>query len=67
MTKPNNTELFEKLLIGFCQEADPMKEMLEWMANQLMEIEVSTLKTEVDKGKYSGERKTYRNGYRVRR
>ena len=35
MTKPNNTELFEKLLIGFCQEADPMKEMLEWMANQL--------------------------------
>lgn len=67
MTKPNNTELFEKLLIGFCQEADPMKEMLEWMANQLMEIEVSTLKTEVDKGKHSGERKTYRNGYRVRR
>jgi transposase-like protein len=44
-----------------------MKEMLEWMANQLMEIEVSTLKTEVDKGKHSGERKTYRNGYRVRR
>jgi len=67
MTKPNNTELFEKLLLGFCQEADPMKEMLEWMANQLMEIEVSTLKTEVDKGKHSGERKTYRNGYRVRR
>jgi len=67
MTKSNNTELFEKLLIGFCQEADPMKEMLEWMANQLMEIEVSTLKTEVDKGKHSGERKTYRNGYRVRR
>lgn len=67
MTKPKNTELFEKLLVGFCQEADPMKEMLEWMANQLMEIEVSTLKTEVDKGKHSGERKTYRNGYRVRR
>lgn len=62
-----NTELFEKLLVGFCQEADPMKEMLEWMANQLMEIEVSMLKTEVEKGKHSEERKTHRNGYRVRR
>jgi transposase-like protein len=62
-----NTELFEKLLVGFCQEADPMKEMLEWMVNQLMEIEVSTLKTQVDKGRHSEERKTHRNGYRVRR
>mgnify|MGYP000570661231 CR=1 FL=1 len=62
-----NTELFEKLLIGFCQEADPMKEMLEWMANQLMEVEVSTLKTQVDKGRHSEDRKTHRNGYRVRR
>jgi len=67
MTKIKHTELFEKLLVGFCQEADPMKEMLEWMANQLMEIEVTTLKTNVDKGKHSEGRKTHRNGYRVRR
>jgi len=53
MTRNNsskNTELFEKLLVGFCQEADPIKEMLGWMVNQLMEIEVPTLKTEVEKG-----------------
>lgn len=67
MTTTKNTELFEKLLVSFCQEEDPMKEMLQWMANQLMEIEVSTLKTAVEKGKHSGERKTHRNGYRVRR
>jgi putative transposase len=70
MTKNNDSkqaELFEKLMISFCQEADPMKEMLQWMANQLMEIEVTTIKTEVEKGKHSGERKTHRNGYRVRR
>lgn len=67
MTTKNNTELFEKLLVSFCQESDPMKEMLEWMANQLMEIEVSTLKTQVEKGEHSTERKTYRNGYRIRR
>lgn len=67
MTAKNNTELFEKLLVGFCQEADPMKEMLEWMANQLMEIEVNSLKTLAEKGEHSQDRKTYRNGYRVRR
>jgi putative transposase len=67
MTNNKHTELFEKLLVSFCQEEDPMKEMLQWMANQLMEIEVSTIKTEVEKGKHSGERKTHRNGYRVRR
>jgi transposase-like protein len=67
MTARNNTELFEKLLVGFCQEADPMKEMFEWMANQLMEIEVNNLKTLAEKGQHSQDRKTHRNGYRVRR
>lgn len=62
-----NAELFEKLMISFCQEEDPMKEMLQWMAQQLMEIEVTTLKTEVEKGRHSGVRKTHRNGYRIRR
>ena len=37
------------------------------MVNQLMEIEVATLKTEVEKGKHCETRKTHRNGYRVRR
>ena len=67
MTHKNNTELFEKLLVSFCQEEDPMKEMLQWITNQLMEVEVNNLKTQAEKGQHSEERKTYRNGYRVRR
>ena len=67
MTKTNHTALFEKLLVSFCQEEDPMKTMLEWMANQLMEIEVNNLKTLAEKGEHNTERKTHRNGYRTRR
>ncbi len=67
MTNTKHTELFEKLLVSFCQEEDPMKEMLQWMTNQLMEIEVNNLKTKAEKGEHSDSRKTYRNGYRVRR
>ena len=63
MTKQKHTELFEKLLASFCQETDPMKEMLQWMTNQLLEIEVENLKTLVEKGRHSESRKTHRNGY----
>ena len=63
----NNAELFEKLLVSVCQETDPMKEILEWMANKLMEVEATTLKTQVEKDGHNADRKTYRNGYRVRR
>lgn len=44
-----------------------MKSMFEWMANQLMEVEVSNLKTQAEKGEHSHTRKTHRNGYRTRR
>jgi transposase-like protein len=67
MTNKHYTELFEKLLASFYNEDDPIKSMMEWMVKKLMEIEVSSLKTEVEKGKHSNERKTHRNGYRVRR
>lgn len=67
MTQTQDTELFQKLLVGFCQEEDPIKDMLQWMVNKLMEVEVTTLKTQVEKGTHSLERKTHRNGYRVRR
>jgi len=67
MTNKNHTELFEKLLVSFCAEDDPMKSMLEWMANQLMEIEVNSLKTRAEKGEHNPERKTHRNGYRTKR
>lgn len=67
MTNTKHTELFEKLLVSFCSQEDPMKEMLQWMANQLMEIEVNNFKTNAEKGEHSEGRKTHRNGYRVRR
>ena len=67
MSQTQDTELFQKLLVGFCQEEDPIKDMLQWMVNKLMEVEVTTLKTQVEKGTHSLERKTHRNGYRVRR
>ena len=44
-----------------------MQSMLKWLTEQLMEIEVTSLKTQVEKGAHDTERKTYRNGYRVRR
>ena len=56
MTIKNNTELFEKLLVSFCQEDDPMKEMLQWMTNQLMEIEINNFKTQAEKGEHSPDR-----------
>ncbi len=67
MTTKNNTELFEKLIVSFCQEEDPMKEMLTWMTTKLMETEINNLKTEAEKGVHTPTRKTHRNGYRVRR
>jgi len=67
MTHKKHTELLEKLLVSFCREEDPMKEMMQWMTNQLMEIEVDNLKTQAEKGIHSETRKTHRNGYRVRR
>jgi putative transposase len=67
MTNQKHTELFEKVLVGFCQEEDPMKSMLEWITKQLIEIEVNSLKTQAEKGEHAPARKTHRNGYRVRR
>ena len=32
---------------------DPIKDMLQWMVNKLMEVEVTTLKTQVEKGTQS--------------
>jgi putative transposase len=66
MTKQNNTEVFKNMLVQFLEEKDPIQAMMEYMANTLMELEVtSTINAE--KGTHSPERKTHRNGYRTRR
>ena len=66
MTKKNNTELFKNMLVQFLEEKDPIQSMMEYMANTLMELEVTTM-VNAKKGVHSFERKTHRNGYRVRR
>ena len=66
MAKNNNTELFKNMLVQFLEEKDPIQSMMEYMANMLMELEVTTT-VNAKKGRHSSERKTYRNGYRVRR
>ena len=67
MTNNKYKELFNKMISSFATSQDPIRSMLEWMTDQLMEAEVTSLKTIADKGLHSDERKTNRNGYRVRR
>ena len=67
MTTEKYTRLMKEMLVSFHNEDDPMKAMLEWMSQQLMEIEVNNLKTMADKGKHDPDRKNYRNGYRTPR
>ena len=53
----NNKQFFEKMLVGFCQEEDPLKAILEFFVKKLlMDIQVNS--------QVGAEN---RNGYRVRR
>lgn len=66
MTKTKDTTFFEKKLLDFIAEQDPLYAMMQWLVEQLMEIEVSK-KANAKKGIHSKERKTYRSGTRLRR
>lgn len=67
MTNKQYKVLFTEMIKGFISSEDPIRSMLEWTTAQLMEAEVTSLKTQADKGLHTTERKTNRNGYRVRR
>ena len=67
MTNKKYKVLFNEMIKGFISSEDPIRSMLEWTTAQLMEAEVTSLKTQADKGLHTAERKTNRNGYRVRR
>jgi len=58
--------LFKKVRLGFLTEQDPMLAMLEWMAQQMMEVEVEA-RVGAEKSKQSKDRVTYFSGTRVRR
>lgn len=66
MTKLKDTTFFEKKLLEFITEEDPLLSMLQWVSDKLIEIEVAN-KVGAEKGKHSTERNTYRCGTRVRR
>ena len=66
MTKTKDSTFFENKLLEFIAEPDPLFSMMQWITEQLMEIEVSK-KANAQKGIHSSERKTYRCGTRLRR
>lgn len=66
MAQGKDSTTMMKILWECLGAEDPMLHMLEWLCDQLMEAEVSS-QVGVEKHKQSGERKTYRSGYRPRR
>ena len=65
-TGKNHTGIFKKLLVEFIGQEDPLLAMLEWTAQQMMQIEAEG-KVGAQKGEHSKDRKTYFSGRRVRR
>lgn len=66
MAYPNSTIPFEKMLMKFVTDEDPMQAMLKWLCEKLMEAEVDA-KLGAEKSERSSDRQGYRSGYRVRR
>ena len=66
MAKKNDTTFFENKLLDFVTAKDPMLEMLQWVMDKFMEIEV-THRTGAEKGIHAKSRTGYRCGYRIRR
>jgi transposase-like protein len=66
MAYQNSNVPFEKMLMKFVADEDPMLAMLKWLCEKLMEAEVQT-KLGAEKSERSAERQGYRSGYRVRR
>lgn len=66
MVYQNSTVPFEKMLLNFISNDDPMLSMLKWLCEKLMETEVQT-KLGAEKSERVANRQGYRSGYRVRR
>ena len=62
MAKKNDTRFFENKLLDFVAAKDSLLEMLQWMMDKFMEIEVAR-KTGAPKGSHSQTRTGYRSGY----
>ena len=66
MAHSNVITHFQKLLLQFITEPDPLLAMLQWLTEQLMQLEAEE-KIGAPKGKHSQNRSTHFSGYRVRR
>jgi putative transposase len=66
MAPLNSTVSFEKMLMQFMTAPDPMLAMLEWLCDQLMEVEI-TAKLGAEKHERTDSRSEYRAGFRPRR
>ncbi len=66
MAKQNDTAFFENKLLDFITANDPMLEMMQWVMDKFMEIEIAH-KTGADKGTHTSLRTGHRSGYRIRR
>ncbi len=66
MTEIKDTTFFSMKLQEFEEASDPLFTMLEWMTNQMMELEIAE-KCNATKGVHAEDRKAYRSGYRPRR
>lgn len=66
MAYQNSNVPFEKMLMKFVSEEDPMLSMLKWLCEKLMEAEVDT-KLGAEKSERVSNRQGYRSGYRARR
>ena len=66
MAYHKNTVSLEKMLLKFLGEPDPMLSMLEWLCEEMMEVEVNN-KLRAGKGEHAPKRTGYRSGTRVRR
>ena len=66
MAYENNNLSLEQMLLSFMSEQDPMLSMLQWLCEQLMEVEVAA-KLKANKSERTDDREGYRSGFRVRR
>ena len=66
MAYQNSTVPFEKMLMKFVLDEEPLLSMLKWLCERLMEAEIEG-KLGAEKSERSEERQGYRSGYRVRR
>ncbi|MBP2660154.1 MAG: transposase [Firmicutes bacterium] len=65
MAYPNSNVPFEKILMKFMTDEDPMLSMLKWLCEKLMESEVEA-KLCAEKSERVANRQGYRSGYRIR-